>query len=157
MGRRVQCVWRTLRWKMSWECCHANMPFTGGVWWSGWRCAVCVQCVTNLCLDPPSSTRASGLCWMSWCRAQTSISIKKTKKLTNASDLTVISPESETDERQGHVLFMTNQLRKHLGWGFVSFQTVIKHWMLTELSVCMLTQKANSPQVPSGIHTGFFG
>lgn len=28
-SRRAPCVWRTSKWKTSWECCHANMLSTG--------------------------------------------------------------------------------------------------------------------------------
>lgn len=28
-SRHAPCVWRTSKWKTSWECCHANMPSTG--------------------------------------------------------------------------------------------------------------------------------
>lgn len=38
-------------------------------WWSGWRCAVCVPCVTSPSLDHLNITTAWAHYWMNWCSA----------------------------------------------------------------------------------------
>lgn len=36
-------------------------------WWSGWRCAVCVPCVTSTSLGHLNNATAWAHCWMNWC------------------------------------------------------------------------------------------